>query len=91
MLNEALINQLGYLYLGKKELPLSIAVFKYNVKAYPESGNVYDSLGEAYRKNGDIELAIKNYTKAAELDPVNKNAVQVLKELKEELAKKKHK
>lgn len=89
LLDENLINQLGYMYLGEKKVTFAIAVFKYNAGAYPESGNVYDSLGEAYKANGDIELAIKNYTKAVELDPTNNNAVAVLKELKEELAKKK--
>jgi tetratricopeptide (TPR) repeat protein len=83
MLNEGLINALGYMYLGKKEFVYAIAVFKYNVKAFPESGNVYDSLGEAYKENGDIELAIKNYKKAFEIDPHNKNAEIIVKELKE--------
>ena len=44
-------------------------------------GNVYDSLAEAYAKNGQKQLAIESYHKSIELDPKNQNAVDKLKEL----------
>ncbi len=44
---------------------------------------VYDSLGEAYMKTGQKELAIQNYEKSLQLDPKNQNAVDMLKKLKE--------
>jgi cytochrome c-type biogenesis protein CcmH/NrfG len=44
---------------------------------------VYDSLGEAYMKAGEKELAIQNYEKSLQLDPKNMNAVEMLKKLKE--------
>ena len=50
---------------------------KTNVKLYPESSNVYDSLGEAYMKDGNKELAIKNYEKSLELDQKNDNAKKI--------------
>jgi len=53
-----------------------------NTEAYPQSGNVYDSLGEAYLTDGRRELAIQNYEKSLQLDPKNANAVEKLKELK---------
>jgi cytochrome c-type biogenesis protein CcmH/NrfG len=53
-----------------------------NVELYPQSANVYDSLGEAYMKNGDKELAIENYQRALELNPANTNAVEMLKRLR---------
>jgi cytochrome c-type biogenesis protein CcmH/NrfG len=34
---------------------------------------VYDSLGEAYMKKGEKELAIANYQKSLELNPDNAN------------------
>ena len=49
---------------------------------FPQSSNVYDSLGEAYMLNGGKELAIKNYEKSLELDPKNTNAVDMLKKLR---------
>ena len=39
----------------------AIAVFKRNVRVYPESANVYDSLGDAYDAAEEFELALKNY------------------------------
>lgn len=78
ILSEGPINAMGYDYLGKEQKPMAIAIFKYNVSSYPESSNVYDSLGEAYMENGDKELAIKNYKKSLVLDPRNDNAKQML-------------
>ena len=45
--------------------------------------NVYDSLGEAYMKTGQKELAIKNYEKSLELNPKNDNGKEMLKKLGE--------
>lgn len=89
-LSESLINSLGYFYLGQKKVDMAIAVFKYNVQAYPRSGNVYDSLGEALAQKGQYQLAIENYQKAFKLDPANRNALIVIKKLQEKLAKKKN-
>ena len=62
----------------------AIEIFKLNAEAYPESSNVYDSLGEAYMMNGNTDMAIANYEKSLELNPDNTNAVEKLKELKNE-------
>lgn len=43
---------------------------------------MYDSLGEAYAKVGQKDLAIQNYEKSLQLDPKNQNAVERLKKLK---------
>jgi len=64
---ENTINQLGYIYLGKKEMDKAIKVFKENVVRYTKSANVYDSLGEAYENNDQFAEAEKNYQKAVKL------------------------
>ena len=64
---EITINFLGYNYLQNNEIEKAISVFLENVKRYPESANVYDSLGEAYENDNQIKLAEKNYQKACEL------------------------
>jgi len=76
------MNDLGYQLLGLNKLKEAIEIFKLNVKAYPQSFNVYDSLGEAYMINGDDELAIQNYEKSLELNPRNTTAVQMIKKIK---------
>ena len=84
------INRLGYIYLNEKEYKKAIELFKRNVLLFPKSYNVFDSLGEAYKENGDIELAIQNYEKAARLNPrsneyhrnVYRDELQTIKRLK---------
>ena len=44
---------------------------KLNCEAYPESANVYDSIGEVYMELGDTALAIKNYEQSLKLNPAN--------------------
>ncbi len=80
-IGEARINGFGYGFLRAKKLPEAIAYFKLNAEFYPKSFNVYDSLGDAYMANGDKELAIVNYKKSLELNPDNKNAIEMLKKL----------
>lgn len=77
------MNVLGYRFLQRGKVADAIKLFRLNTVAYPDSGNVYDSLGEAYLKNGQKELAVKNYQKSLKLNPRNENARKVLKELKE--------
>jgi Tfp pilus assembly protein PilF len=75
------LNNAGYILLGQDKVKEAIDVFKMNVKLYPESSNVYDSLGEAFMKDGNKELSIKNYEKSLELDPKNDNAKKMIEEL----------
>jgi predicted negative regulator of RcsB-dependent stress response len=82
-LDESAVNNWGYELVTDGHLPEAIDIFKLNVKNYPDSGNTYDSLGEAYMKSGQKQLAIDNYKKSLEKDPSNTNARQKLKELGE--------
>lgn len=79
---EASINGLAYRLLNTSRFDDAIDVFKLNVELFPDSANVYDSLGEAYMKNGDAEKAIANYEKSLDLNPDNENAQQMLGTLK---------
>ncbi|HTD61081.1 MAG TPA: alpha/beta hydrolase-fold protein [Gemmatimonadaceae bacterium] len=65
VLPEPVINRLGYRVLGRSKNPaLAIALFKLNVKRYPKSVNVYDSLGDGYLAAGDTTAAIAQLRKA---------------------------
>jgi CubicO group peptidase (beta-lactamase class C family) len=84
MINEGQMNGLGYeLLYSWKRVNDAIEVFKLNVEDYPQSFNVYDSLGEAYAVNGDKELAVKNYARSVELNPNNTGGIEALKKLRE--------
>ena len=79
--DEAELNNLGYQLIGAQKFKEAIRIFQINVEAYPQSSNVYDSLGEAYMDDGDKQLAIDNYQRSLELNPKNSNAVQMLQKL----------
>ena len=78
------VNALGYRLMAAGQLEAAIAVFQLNVGSYPQSFNVYDSLGEAYRKAGQKDLAIEFYEKSLELNPNNENGRTALKEMRSE-------
>lgn len=59
-----LLNQFGYGLMGQKKLDEAIRVFQRNVELYPDSANVYDSLGEGYENAGKLDVAIQNIEKA---------------------------
>jgi cytochrome c-type biogenesis protein CcmH/NrfG len=67
--------------MQKKELAAAIEVFKWNVEAYPQSANVYDSLGEAYAAHGDMQLAIESYQKALTINPQMESSQKALQAL----------
>jgi glyoxylase-like metal-dependent hydrolase (beta-lactamase superfamily II) len=74
-------NMLGYRLLGQDRVDEAIAVFELNVDRFPDSWNVYDSLGEAFAVKGDTERAIELYRRSLELNPDNANGVQALERL----------
>jgi CubicO group peptidase (beta-lactamase class C family) len=78
---EGQLNRLGYELLALGRVSDAITVFELNVEAYPEASNTYDSLGEAYLKAGEKELARDNYRKSLALNKDNANAAEVLKTL----------
>jgi tetratricopeptide (TPR) repeat protein len=61
------LNTLGYQLLRRGDKKEAIEVFKLNVEAFPQSWNVYDSLGEAYLADGNKELSLENYQRSAEV------------------------
>jgi pimeloyl-ACP methyl ester carboxylesterase len=81
LFDELEMNSLGYSFLQNGKIKDAIELFKLNTIMFPDSGNVFDSLGEAYLKDGQKDLAIENYEKSIEIDPSNANAKEILKSL----------
>ncbi len=78
---EEALNVLGYHLIDQNRLEESIEIFKLNALEYPLSYNVYDSLGESYFLSKNYEKALLNYEKSLKLNPENKNAEKVIKEI----------
>lgn len=76
------MNYIGYQYLEQKDYPKAIFVLKLNTQEFPNSFNVWDSLGEAYMLNKEYDLATKYYEKSLTLNPKNENANRMLAQIK---------
>lgn len=61
---ESFINELAYPAMALKNLALAEYFFKMNIKNYPNSYNVYDSMGDYYLTIGKKEQAINMFKKA---------------------------
>jgi predicted alpha/beta superfamily hydrolase len=64
---ENVLNRLGYTLLGNGDVGKAIEVLAENTRRYPQSPNVYDSLGDAYRSAEQLEMARDSYARAYEL------------------------
>jgi dienelactone hydrolase len=64
---EDIVNIMGYQYLQARDVKMAMAILKLNADAFPNSPNVWDSLGDIYLADGQLELARQNSKKALEL------------------------
>ena len=87
-LDEDAVLRWGSDLMEKNHLAEAIEVLKLDVQVFPSSSNSYDSLGEAYMKAGQKQLAIESYKKSLELNPGDDEAKEKLKELEGEPAAK---
>ncbi len=71
----------AYEFLSQNKLNTALSIFRLIVKEYPTSANAYDSLGEAYLKIGNKELALQNYQKSVAINPNNDNAKKIINSL----------
>jgi hypothetical protein len=75
------VNSLGYQLLQADKRKQAIRIFQLNVEAYPQSGNTWDSLAEAYMDDSNKAQAIANYQRSLQINPRNSNAVKMLQKL----------
>lgn len=82
---EELVNRIGYYLMRSNETndkQEALKFFNLNAINYPQSFNVFDSLGEAYNNLGNEKEAIENFKKSLELNPDNENAQKMINKLK---------
>jgi predicted alpha/beta superfamily hydrolase len=71
----------GHRFLENNNTKEALALFNYAVTAYSNSWNAFDSLADAYMKNGQVDLAVENYERSLKLNPNNNNAREKLKQI----------
>jgi predicted alpha/beta superfamily hydrolase len=64
---ENTINSIGYRLMDNDMPDKAYAIFNLNIQNYPNSGNVFDSMGDYYLFQSDTLKAIENFTKALEV------------------------
>ena len=67
---EQQINNLGYMFMNRKAYDKSYAFFNLNIQNFPESANVFDSMGDYYISQSDTSKAIEYLSKAVEIGGV---------------------
>ena len=63
-------------------------MFEINVKLFPDSWNVYDSLGEALLQAGETAKAAAMYEKALQLNPESPSSKEALAKIRSGATKK---
>ena len=71
----------GYYLLGNGQADEAVYVFKANIKKYPDSWNVYDSLAEVYKTKGEKVLATSYYETALAKVPYEAQKKRIREEL----------
>lgn len=75
------LNVIGYHYISNGDLISAIKILMLNTEQFPDSANAYDSLGEAYYLNKQMDSALQNYKKSLELDSKNNNAKKMIEQI----------
>jgi glyoxylase-like metal-dependent hydrolase (beta-lactamase superfamily II) len=81
--SEGEINAYGYVLLQQEKTDGAVSLFEINAELYPESWNVYDSLGEALLKSGRTAEGVAMYERSLVLNPENTNGKEILDRLSE--------
>jgi len=86
--DKSVFNRIGFKLIEKEKNPAwGLELLKLNVQLFPNDGNLWDSLGDAYFMYKQKENAIKAFSKALEMKPKEncywcKNSQSKLKRLK---------
>jgi pimeloyl-ACP methyl ester carboxylesterase len=77
---ESLINGLGYDQLRRDQPEYAIALFQYNLNRFPDSANVYDSMGDGLVALGKVKEAVPYFQKAVEMgEAINHSDLELFK------------
>lgn len=67
--NAQIINELGYMYMRKRDYKKAENYFKKYIFVEPQNANPYDSIADLYYAGGDLKKAMQYYQKALEIKP----------------------
>jgi hypothetical protein len=84
LINEFFIDVLAYNYLSPRDENILYSILKKKIEYFPKSPAAYETLAYAYYKNNKKELAISCFESVLKLEPENRNAIKMIKRLRNE-------
>jgi hypothetical protein len=72
----------AYSFQSPQDEQMGFAILKKSVEFFPESFTACELLASVYASKGNKELAMRYFQRVLELDPGNRNAAKMIKELK---------
>ncbi|MEN0003466.1 MAG: serine hydrolase [Bacteroidota bacterium] len=86
IIEEQTMNRIGYQLLNLDKRAEALQIFQWNLKAYPNSPNAYDSYAEALLMDGQQQEAAAYYAKSIAMGSDNPTAVTISENLKSRYA-----
>jgi tetratricopeptide (TPR) repeat protein len=80
--HQGMIDQLGFDLLDQDKNKEALAIFTFNTHIFPDSTEVWEHLGDAYKKTSNLLQAATNYKKSLKVNPQNTSAKKKLNQLK---------
>jgi tetratricopeptide (TPR) repeat protein len=82
MISEFFIGVFAYNFQSGQDEQMLFAILKKNTEFFPRSFTAFERLASVYYSKGNKELALRCFQKVLELDPDNRNAVRMIKDLR---------
>ena len=76
------LNSMANKYIRANKIVEAKELILINIALYPQKSLVYDSMGDAFKKEKDTVKAIEYYNKSLAINPENRNSLTNLKKLK---------
>ena len=76
------LNSMANKYIRANKIVEAKELILINIALYPQKSLVYDSMGDAFKKENDTVKAIEYYKKSLVINPENRNSLKNLKKLK---------
>ena len=76
------LNRMAKKYMRANKIAEAKELLLINIALYPQKSLVYDSMGDAFKKENDTVKAIEYYKKSLVINPENRNSLRNLEKLK---------
>ena len=76
------LNSMANKYIRANKIVEAKELILINIALYPQKSLVYDSMGDAFKKENDTVKAIEYYKKSLVINPENRNSLRNLEKLK---------